>query len=89
MKLLYLILFMVLTVFNAYGQEATAWEFPTGAGVYSSPVADADCIYVGSNDSCLYALSKKRGSAQMEIQNQRTTQVNTIDLQRERNFQQY
>ena len=61
MKLLYLILFMVLTVFNAYGQEAIVWEFPTKAGVYSSPAADENCIYIGSNDSCLYALSKKEG----------------------------
>ncbi|MEA4852006.1 MAG: PQQ-binding-like beta-propeller repeat protein [Paludibacter sp.] len=61
MKLLYLILFMVLTVFNAYGQEAIVWEFPTKAGVYSSPASDENCIYIGSNDSCLYALSKKEG----------------------------
>ena len=61
MKLLYLILFMVLTVFNAYGQEAIVWEFPTKAGVYSSLAADENCIYIGSNDSCLYALNKKSG----------------------------
>ena len=59
MKQPYVILFIALTVFNAYGQEAIAWQFPTGAGVYSSPTADENCIYVGSNDSCLYALNKK------------------------------
>jgi len=35
MKQPYVILFIALTVFNAYGQEAIAWQFPTGAGVYS------------------------------------------------------
>jgi outer membrane protein assembly factor BamB len=33
------------------------WEFVTGAVVYSSPAIGADgTIYVGSNDSNLYAI---------------------------------
>ncbi len=45
-----------------YGQSYLLWDFSTGGGVYSSPVVDDSTLYIGSNDSCLYALDKENGS---------------------------
>lgn len=45
-----------------YGQGTLVWDFTSGAGVYSSPVVDDSVLYIGSNDSCLYALDKLNGS---------------------------
>lgn len=44
-----------------YGQSSLVWDFPTDGGVYSSPVVDDSTLYIGSNDSCLYALNKENG----------------------------
>ena len=55
-----LILFTFLSS-AAYGQGSLLWDFSTGGGVYSSPAADNTTLYIGSNDSCLYALDKENG----------------------------
>lgn len=61
MKPLTILLFILLSFSKIYGQDALLWHFPTGAGVFSSPTSDDSCIYIGSNDSCLYALNKADG----------------------------
>lgn len=43
------------------GQNSLVWDFQTAGRVYSSPVIDDSTLYIGSNDSCLYALDKKSG----------------------------
>lgn len=58
MRRIYLILFIFLAASNVYSQDSLLWEFSAGAGVYSSAVAGEKAIYIGSNDSCLYALNK-------------------------------
>lgn len=61
MRQLYTILVIFLASPGVFGQDSLLWEFSTGARVFSSPVADEKDIYVGSNDSCLYALDKING----------------------------
>lgn len=58
-KLLILFTFLSSTV---YGQSSLLWYFSTGGGVYSSPAIDSNTLYIGSNDSCLYALDNENGS---------------------------
>jgi outer membrane protein assembly factor BamB len=58
-KLLILFTFLSSAV---YGQSSLLWDFSTGGGVYSSPAVDNSTLYIGSNDSCLYALDKENGS---------------------------
>ena len=42
--------------------ERFLWEFKAGRGVESSPAIGADgTVYVGSNDTKLYAINGKRG----------------------------
>lgn len=45
-----------------YGQSNLLWDFSTKGGIYSSPVVDDNTLYIGSNDSCLYALDKENGN---------------------------
>lgn len=46
---------------STYGHDSLIWHFSTEAGVFSSPTSDDSTIYIGSNDSCLYALKKEDG----------------------------
>lgn len=57
-KLLLLLTFLSPAIF---GQGSLVWDFLTAGRVYSSPAIDDSSIYIGSNDSCLYALDKKNG----------------------------
>lgn len=47
---------------SLYGQSSLVWDFATRGRIYSSPVVDDSTLYIGSNDSCLYALDKFNGS---------------------------
>jgi outer membrane protein assembly factor BamB len=38
------------------------WKYPTNGAVDSSPAANAGTVYVGSNDSNIYALSAATGA---------------------------
>lgn len=44
-----------------YGQGSLVWDFATQGRVYSSPSVDERTLYIGSSDSCLYALDKENG----------------------------
>nr|WP_250864792.1 PQQ-binding-like beta-propeller repeat protein [Halorientalis regularis] len=44
------------------------WRFQTGAGVYSSPAVVDGTVYVGSDDTSVYALSASDGSEQWRFQ---------------------
>lgn len=46
---------------TVFGQSSLVWDFSTGGRVYSSPIVDDSTLYIGSNDSCLYALDKQNG----------------------------
>jgi outer membrane protein assembly factor BamB len=41
--------------------NSVAWKFKTNGVVFSSPVVSENTVYVGSNDSCLYALNSSDG----------------------------
>ena len=41
--------------------SSVAWKFKTGGYVFSSPVVSENTVYVGSNDSCFYALNANDG----------------------------
>ncbi len=41
--------------------NSVKWKYRTGGYVFSSPVISGDILYVGSNDSCLYAIDKNTG----------------------------
>lgn len=60
-KILKLMVFTLLSS-SLYGQNSLVWEFATRGRVYSSPVVDLGTLYIGSNDSCLYALDKFNGT---------------------------
>src|SRR5690554_3935601 len=47
---------------SLFGQSTLVWDFDTDGRVFSSPVVDDSTLYIGSNDSCLYALDKFKGS---------------------------
>jgi eukaryotic-like serine/threonine-protein kinase len=55
--------FFVFTFLSTvvYGQDSLVWDFSTGDGIYSSSTLDETTIYVGSNDSCLYAINRNNG----------------------------
>ncbi|MDQ2180701.1 PQQ-binding-like beta-propeller repeat protein [Marinifilum sp. D714] len=55
------LLFLIIS-YGVYGQSQLLWDFSTQAGIYSSPTIDESTLYIGSNDSCLYALNKRNGS---------------------------
>lgn len=61
MRPLLIILAFFLPFSIIHGQDSLLWEFSTEGRVFSSPVADKDYIYIGSNDSCLYALHRTSG----------------------------
>ncbi len=49
------------------GREISAhpsvkWAFKTGGRIFSSPVVCQDVLYIGSDDSCLYAVDAENGS---------------------------
>ena len=56
-----LLLFIFLAV-TVSGQDSLIWKFSTNNRIFSSPVINENILYIGSNDSCLYALNKKNGN---------------------------
>jgi len=60
-KILKLILLTFISS-SLYGQSTLVWDFATNGRVFSSPAVDDSTLYIGSNDSCLYALNKFNGS---------------------------
>ncbi|MFA7390360.1 MAG: PQQ-binding-like beta-propeller repeat protein [Proteiniphilum sp.] len=61
MKYLFKLILLFFLSSSLYGQGSLVWDFATKGGVYSSPVVDDSTVYIGSNDSCLYALDKFHG----------------------------
>ena len=61
MKHLFKLTVFLLLATQAFGQGTLVWDFETGGRVYASPVVDQETLYIGSNDSCLYALDKQTG----------------------------
>lgn len=56
---------LILSAFlssSVYGQTSLLWSYSAGGGINSSPSADSSILYIGSNDSCLYALDKLNGN---------------------------
>ncbi|NOU59893.1 PQQ-binding-like beta-propeller repeat protein [Marinifilum caeruleilacunae] len=60
-KLLLVTLFFSFFSFELYGQSQLLWDFSSKAGIYSTPAIDESTVYIGSKDSCLYALNKENG----------------------------
>lgn len=54
-------LLLIFVYSGVYAQKPLVWSFSAKAGVYSSPSTDEASVYIGSNDSCLYALNKADG----------------------------
>ncbi len=61
MNRIFQVFFLLLLFSNTNGQDSLVWDFATRGRVYSSPAVDDRCVYIGSNDSCLYALDKING----------------------------
>jgi len=59
-RIIELIIFIIFSQ-SLYGQDYLVWDFATNGRVYSSPVVDDSTLFIGSNDSCLYALDKFEG----------------------------
>jgi outer membrane protein assembly factor BamB len=60
---LFLFAFLSLTsTLIVSGKGSLIWEFSSRGGIYSSPTVDESTLYIGSNDSCLYAIGKKNGT---------------------------
>lgn len=57
----YILIIFAFLSSTVYGQGSLVWDFSTGGRVYSSPIVDDSTLYIGSNDSCLYALDKQNG----------------------------
>jgi outer membrane protein assembly factor BamB len=55
------IIILYLLSSAAFAQNGLMWDFSAEGGIYSSPVVDENTLYIGSNDSCLYALDKQSG----------------------------
>lgn len=70
MKHFYILLFILCASTSINAQKPLVWSFSTKAGVYSSPTIDRNFIYVGSNDSCLYALNKVDGKLKWKFKTQ-------------------
>lgn len=42
-------------------QPVLQWSFPTGGQIVASPLVDENVVFIGSGDSCFYAMSKNEG----------------------------
>ncbi len=62
MKQIFKIILFTFFTTSLSGQISLVWDFQTGGRVFSSPVVDESTLYIGSNDSCLYALDKESGT---------------------------
>ncbi len=60
-RVINLLMFIFLAV-TASGQDSLIWKFSTNRRIFSSPEISENTMYIGSNDSCLYALNKKTGN---------------------------
>ena len=57
------ILFIAITLsYGSVNTQDSLWRFQTGGRVYSSPVLFNDILFIGSGDSCLYALNRSDGN---------------------------
>lgn len=55
-----ILLALIVTSFHISAQRLI-WDYTTGAGVHSSAAVDGKTLFIGGNDSILYAFNKKNG----------------------------
>lgn len=55
------LLLLTLLSFSSAAQQV-AWKFKTGGRVYSSAATTHNKVFIGSGDSCLYALNRQTGA---------------------------
>ncbi|AZQ65332.1 hypothetical protein EI427_24270 [Flammeovirga pectinis] len=68
MNILIKILLLTLVSSSVYGQGSLMWKFATNNRNYSSAIIDKNTLYIGSGDSCLYALNKVNGRLKWKYQ---------------------
>lgn len=67
MKLSALLLFLLPLSVYVQAQEQYLWRMQTKGAIHASAALDSATVYIGSNDSCVYALSKLNGSIQWQL----------------------
>ena len=56
-----LLILSLIGSIQTYGQNREKWKFQTGGPIHGSATVDDKLLYIGSSDSCLYALDKESG----------------------------
>lgn len=67
MKPFALLLLLFILSAQAEAQQQYNWRIKTKGAIHASAALDSTTVYIGSNDSCVYALNKLNGNIQWQV----------------------